>query len=99
MLSKIQNRLTAAYVGYALWLYDTQAFAQTDPKGNLRKIFGDTTFRSTVTLGFAIYTAFEWFNYFNNFDTGSAFRNLWKPAVLTFLTFQWYTVLQWVGIA
>ena len=51
-----------------------------------------------ITMGFGIFAAYKWFEYFSGFKPESAMINIILPAVLTFLTFQWPQVLTWVGM-
>lgn len=61
----------------------------------LAGITGDRTFQKFVTLGIGLLAVFKWFDYFNSWGTGNAFLGLITPGLLTFLYFQWQTVLGW----
>jgi hypothetical protein len=47
-----------------------------------------------ITAGFALFAAVKWIEYFANFSTSSALTNAIVPAMLTFLTFQWESILK-----
>lgn len=102
MLAKLKNYWTKLWIGYVFFMADTVANAQGvgggAAKTSLQTLLNNKTFSTTITLGFGIYSAFKWFDYFNNFSTGDALRGIIVPAVLTYLAFNWQVVLGWVGL-
>lgn len=71
--------------------------AATDNK-NLKQILVEPKLQIAITMGFGIFAAYKWFEYFSSFSPDSAMLKIILPAVLTFLTFQWPMVLGWVGM-
>jgi len=65
-------------------------------KGNMNTIIQDPRIAAGITVGFGILALFRWIQYFGNFKPESALQEAIVPAMLTFLTFQWATVLGWV---
>lgn len=65
---------------------------------NLANMLKDGNVVKIITFGLAILAAWKWFEYFANFSPAGAFLAIVTPAILTFLAFQWQTVLGWFGI-
>jgi hypothetical protein len=95
-LSVLNNRFVYATLMTAM-VSSNAAYAATTNQ-NIKKLLGDETLSTTITIGFGIFAAFKWFEYFSGFDPGTALIKIILPAVLTFMTFQWQTVLKWVGV-
>lgn len=93
MNKNIVKKYTAV-LGFAL-LSATNAFAAN---ANLTQIVTDPKFKIAMSLGFAFFTLYKWIDFFANFDVSKALVNIVLPAVLTFLTFKWDTVLGWIGL-
>lgn len=75
----------------------TPAFAAVN-NGNMSAVFSDKFFQTAVTLGFGLFAFYKWVEYFASFSLGSALQGIILPGILTFLTFQWPTVFNWVGL-
>ena len=55
-------------------------------------------FTKILSLGFAVGAVYSWIQYFANFKPESALTNIFVPAILTYLAFQWQTVLSWFNL-
>ena len=82
----------------AVILFMPQFAMAAGPSTNLKNMLADGNVVKIITFGLAILAAWKWFEYFANFTPGGAFLAIVTPAVLTFLAFQWSTVLGWFGI-
>jgi hypothetical protein len=96
LVKALNNRIV--YATAMTMLISSDSFAQGITNTNLKTILNDPNLQTAVTVGFGIFAAFQWFRYFAEFNPGSALLNIILPAVLTFLTFQWNTVLHWFGL-
>ena len=76
-------------------LMTSNAFAAN---ANLSAILDDPKFKIGITLGFSLFTVYEWFKFFSTFNLATALSNIILPVLLVFLTFKWGTVLEWVGL-
>jgi hypothetical protein len=65
---------------------------------NLNTILTDKTFQLAVTIGFGIFAFFKWIEYFSSFSTGNALTGIILPSLLTYLAFQWNTILSLMGL-
>jgi hypothetical protein len=93
MASVLNNRMVYAT---AMMLASTNSYAGSTRE--LKGVFTDPNLQIAITMGFGIFAAYKWFAYFSSFNPNSALLDVILPAVLTFLTFKWTTVLGWVGI-
>jgi hypothetical protein len=75
----------------AVMIIPELAFAQFD--GTFLSITQNKTFANTVTFGLFCYAGYTWFSFFSNFELASAFMNVLKPAIITFLAFKWQEAL------
>lgn len=99
MSVRIKNYLSYLFTSAVLFFIDSFAYAQqantAQERAPVRAIIDNPTFKQSITIGFAIYAALKWFDYFNGFEPDKALSGIIKPAVLTYLAFNWYTVLAW----
>ena len=94
-LLALKNRAAFTVPMLAATLVTTPAFAAS---GKMGAVFADEKFQVAVTLGFGLFAFYKWIEYFAGFSLQSALTNIVLPGILTFLTFQWPTVLGWIGL-
>lgn len=93
---KKMQAFVAAYV-FALANMVSEAQAAGNIKSNINTLIqAGSGLNTGITVGFGIFALFKWIEYFGDFKPESALKNALVPAMLTFLTFQWATVLGWV---
>lgn len=90
------NKLKFVPALIASSLIGINAYAAGNMKGNINTIIQNPQIAAGITVGFGILALFKWIQYFGDFKPESALQNAIVPAMLTFLTFQWQTVLGWV---
>jgi len=91
--SQMFGNLVAVAVVSSLTCSMAHAVAGTQNISTL--ITNQQYFEPMITLAFGLAAAFKWFEYFAGFTASSAIVNAITPGVLTFLTFQWDTVMGW----
>lgn len=67
-------------------------------QSNVGTILGNSRFKTIIKFGLGMYAAWQWFSYFNNFSPSSAFKDVIVPAIITYLAFEWETVLGFFNI-
>lgn len=75
----------------AIMVIPELAMAQFD--GKFLSITENKTFANTITFGLFCYAGYSWFQFFSSFELASAFMNILKPAIVTFLAFKWKEAL------
>jgi hypothetical protein len=65
---------------------------------NLNTILTDKTFQLAITIGFGLFAFWKWIEYFSSFSTGSALTGIIVPSLLTYLAFQWNTIISLMGL-
>jgi hypothetical protein len=74
------------------------AFAGNAAQGNFQEFVTNGVFKTVIDLGLLFLAAFQWFLYWNGWNPQNAFKDILGPAVITFIAFNWITVLGWVGL-
>jgi len=93
---KKENRnvvLMLVLTAFVMTIIPEMAMAQ-----NVNNILNNGYFKTAINFGLGMYAAWKWFEYFNGFSPNSAFKDIIVPAIITFLAFQWQTVLGWFSI-
>ena len=95
----MNNKVTKAV--FYLSIIGVFAFMAASPEANAATTSIITTLTSGqsklipgITTGFALFAAVKWIEYFAGFSTNSALSAAIVPALLTFLTFQWESILK-----
>lgn len=83
---------------FALAMVIVPEMALAGNQGNLQAILNDRFVVVAITLGFGLVAAVKWIEYAGSWGTSSALTGLIAPAILTFMAFQWQTVLSWFGL-
>jgi hypothetical protein len=98
----LKQRYASVYVGLLVFMFDQMAMAQSAGSVKSSSKFGEVlnnpVFKVSITTGFGILAFWKWIEFFSKFETSSALTNAITPAILTFMAFQWTSVLSWVGI-
>ena len=99
----LKNKLGIIYITIISWTFTFSVWggkvfsSQSNKGGSLFKDFATNREVSTIIgLAMILIALYEWFMYFNNFDPSKAFKNIIKPALLTWLALQWKVFLYWV---
>lgn len=79
-------------------IFPEMALAGNNQTGNFQEFVTNGTFKMIIDLGLIFLSAFQWFLYWNSWSPENAFKDILTPAVITFLAFNWVTVLGWVGL-
>lgn len=86
-----------SYVMFASALAEAQSASVGKDKFTL--LLANPIFETTVTITLYMFAAFKWFTWIEGLSTQSALTSAITPAIITFIAFEWKTVLGWVGIA
>ena len=75
------------------------SFAQENSQsGNFKNFISKGAVKSALDFGLLFTAAYKWFSYFINWNPANAFLEVIVPGLMTFLAFNWLTVLGWFGL-
>jgi hypothetical protein len=66
--------------------------------GNFKNFISKGAVKSALDFGLLFTAAYKWFSYFINWNPANAFLEVIVPGLMTFLAFNWLTVLGWFGL-
>ena len=98
MKEKILKNASFYIVLLAVLFLPELALAETGSQANFKSFVTNGVFKTIIDLGLLFLAAFQWFLYWNSWSPENAFKDILKPAVITFVAFNWVLVLDWVGL-
>lgn len=93
-----KNYFAFLIVFAVMLMFPEVALAENTQTGNFENFVTNGVFKTVIDLGLLFLAAFQWFLYWNGFNPSNAFKDIIVPAVITFIAFNWITVLGWVGL-
>ena len=97
MNNKTTNIFFFVFLAIQLFLPEV-ALAGNSQTTNFQEFVTNGVFKTVIDMGLLFLAAFQWFLYWNGWSPQNAFKDVLVPAVITFLAFNWITVLKWVGL-